>query len=124
MTKSRRQRLCDLLVGFAARAPLEIVEPISRENEMRVRIDKSRQQNDAPFCIDDLRIARLLLDLVARTDDVDLAVANQHSAIANDRELRHFGADARPFRTSQRDKLRRVKKSDRLQDLPILLSTI
>src|ERR1043166_5547298 len=88
---------------------------------MRVRIDESRHR-DAPPKIDKFRIFRFLLDFIARTDDVDLAVADQNSAVANDSELRQFLADARTFRTCESNQLRRVKKSERAQ--AILLCTI
>ena len=91
-----------MLIGFAARAPLKVVQPISRENEMGVGIDKSRQHN-SPARIDNLRTARILLDLIARTKDVDLAIANQHPAIMNDGEFGHLAANAWPLRTRQRD---------------------
>ena len=65
---------------------------------MRMCIDKSRQYN-SPSCIDNLRVARVFPDLLTRADDVDLAVANQHSAVANDREVGHFVADTRTLRT-------------------------
>src|SRR6266480_4905243 len=81
---------------------------------MGVRINEARQHNSPPK-IDNLRALRFLFDFVARTDDVDLAVANQHSAVASDSELGQFLADARTFRARQRDELRRVKKSERLQ---------
>jgi hypothetical protein len=69
---------------------------------MRVRIHKSRQHN-TPSGVDNLRVARVLLDLIARRDRSDLAVTNQHSAIGNDCQLAHFRANARSLRSSQRD---------------------
>ena len=86
------------MADSSARATLEVIETVSGKDEMRVCIDKSRQYN-SPSEMDDLRIARLLLDLIARADDVDLAVANQHSTVANDREIGHFVADTRTLRT-------------------------
>ena len=65
----------DLLITFTARAPLKIVEAISGKNQMRVRIDKSRQHN-ATAGIDDLRTARFSLDLIARANAVDLGIMN------------------------------------------------
>jgi hypothetical protein len=61
-------------------------------------IDKPRQHN-APASIDNLRASRFFLDLVALSDDVDPAVADQHPAIANDRELGHFATNSRTRRT-------------------------
>ena len=75
---------------------------------MRVRIDKSGQHN-TPASINNLRAARVPLDSIARSDDVDLPVGNQHSTIANDREIRHIAAYARLLRSRQRDQLRSVK---------------
>jgi hypothetical protein len=98
----------DLLIAFAPRAPFKIVEPISGKNQMRMRIDKARQYN-TPASVNDLSSARFLFDLIARTDTVDFAVANQHSAIADNCQLGHFGPDAWLCRTSQRDQLRDVK---------------
>ena len=66
------------------RSPLEIIETIAGKDQMRVCIDESRQ-NNPPSGIDDLRIVCLFLDLVAQADDIDLAIADQHSAVANDR---------------------------------------
>src|SRR5438132_12156869 len=48
----------------------------------------------------------------AFTDDVDLAVADQHSAIADNRQLRHLCANARSLRTCQRDQLRSMDNGD------------
>src|SRR4029077_4081405 len=90
---------------------------------MCVRIDKSGE-NNAPTGIHNLRVACVVRDLRARTDYVDLSVADQHSAIANDCRLGHLCADARPFRARKRDQLRSVKNSQRLHDLLSLLSTM
>src|ERR1700730_2609337 len=95
----------DLLVSFTVRASFEIVETISGKNEMRVRIDEGGQYNFA-FGIDDFRFPCLLLDLLTRTDDIDLAVANQHPAVANDSQVR----------SGNGDQLGSVKNSERLQD--------
>ena len=81
---------------------------------MGVRIDESRQHN-ASAQIHNFRVRGFLLDLVAWTDDVDLAVANKQSAIANNSEFGQFLANAGALRPRQRDQLRRVKKSERLQ---------
>ena len=59
---------------------------------------------------------------MGEANDVDLIVANQNSAVANDSELRKFFTDPRPLRSHKCDQLRRVKKSERLQ--AILLCTI
>ena len=96
---------------------------------MGVRIDKSGKHNP-PAKIDyrqsgsDLRVTRCLFDFVARTDDVDLAVANKQSAAANDSQLGQFIANARTLRARQGDELSRVKKSERLQALNNLSMTI
>src|SRR5207253_11462247 len=90
------------------------VNSISSENQMGMPIDKS-WQNSAPAKIDNLRVTGLLFDFVTRPDDIDLAIANEHSGAANHSEVGQFIADARAFRTRQRDELRRVKKSERLQ---------
>ena len=87
---------------------------------MRVRIDESGKQN-ALAKIDNFRIARFFFDLIAQTDDVDLAIANQDSAVANDSELGQFFTDSRMLWSGKRDELGRVKKSERLQT--ILLCT-
>ena len=79
--------LRDLLVSVAARTALEVVQPIPRKNQVRVRIDKSGK-DDFSISIDDFRAICFLLDVSARGNDVDLAVADQHSAIVNDPELR------------------------------------
>ena len=71
----------DLLISVASRTTLEIVQPISRKDQMRVRIDKSRE-DDSPTRIDNVRIARLLLDLIAGSNEIDPAVANKHSSIS------------------------------------------
>jgi hypothetical protein len=67
--------LGDLLVTFAACTPLKIFEAISGKNRMRVRIDKSRQDN-TPAGVNDLRATRFLLNLIARADPLDLAASN------------------------------------------------
>ena len=101
----------DLLITFAARTPLKIVEAISGKNQMRVRIDKSRQHN-ASASINDLRAARFLFDLIARTDCLDLAVADEHSAIVNDPERRQLCPDTRALWSAQRDELRSVQDGE------------
>ena len=112
----------DLLITFAARTPFKIVEPISCKNQMRMRIDKSRQHN-ATAGINDLRAARFLFDFITQADTVDFAITNEHSAIANNCQLAHFSANARPFRTSEGDQLRNVKNSQCLHDSLSLPST-
>ena len=86
------------------RSPLEIVETITGKDQMRVCIDKSGQ-NNAPNGIDNLRVACLFLDLVAEANDIDLAIADQHSAVANDRQVGHLRADTRSARPSQGNQL-------------------
>ena len=49
--------------------------------------------------IDNLAVGLVFFDLRARTDDVDLTVANKHAAVANDREIGHLGANARSVQT-------------------------
>ncbi len=64
---------------------LEFIDPVSRENRMRVRVDESRQDH-ASAGIDDLRVARhLLFDFIRRTRGDDRAITHQHSAVRNDR---------------------------------------
>jgi hypothetical protein len=75
---------------------------------MRVRIDESRHYN-APTRIDNFFVANILFDLSARTDFIDLAVVDEHSAIANNREFRHLRTNARTLWTGQRDNLRSVQ---------------
>ena len=82
---------------------------------MRMRIDKAGQ-NDPADGINNFAIYRFFFDLRARSNDADLTVADEHPAVANDREIGHFVANAWPVRTRQRHKLRCVKNSDRLQD--------
>ena len=53
---------------------------------MRMRIYESRHHN-ATAGIHNFCVANILFDFVARTDALDLAVADEHSAIANDREF-------------------------------------
>ncbi len=50
---------------------------------MRVRIDESRHHN-ASTGIDNFFVANIPFDLSARTNTLDLPVADEHSAIAND----------------------------------------
>ena len=100
----------DLLVGFATRPSFKIIDPISCKNQVRVRINKSRE-NDVSARIDNFRIAGLPLDRIARSDELYPIVPNKHPAIANNRELGHLRTDARPLWTGQRDQLRSVKNS-------------
>ena len=69
---------------------------------MRVSVDKSRQHN-ASASVNDLRAARFSFDLIARPNAVDLVIADQDPAIANDSELRHLCANAWALRTRERD---------------------
>ena len=78
---------------------------------MRMRIDKSRKDNPSTS-INNLGVTRVLLDLIAGTNDIEPAIANKHSAIANDPEWRHLRANARSFRTRQCDELRSVKNGE------------
>jgi hypothetical protein len=73
-----------------------------------MRIDESRHHN-APARIDNFCVATILFDLIARTDSLDLAVTDEHSAIPNDPELRQLCPDARALWSGQRDELRRVQ---------------
>src|SRR5205809_5659524 len=105
-------RRCDLLIRFAACAALEIVQSSSSKYQMRVRIDKSRKDNPSTS-INNLRVTRVLLDLITGSDDIDPAIMNEHSAVGNDSEFRHLSANARSFRTRQCDELRSVKNGER-----------
>jgi hypothetical protein len=105
----------DLFVSLPACAPLKIVQSIAGKNQMRVRINKP-WENDPTRKIDNLGIARVLLDFIAARDDVDLAVANQHSAVANDRKFGHLRADARSFFARQSNELRSVEDSERAHE--------
>jgi hypothetical protein len=78
---------------------------------MRVRIDESRHYN-APTRIDNFCIANILFDLIGRTDPLDLPVADEHSAIANDPERRQLCPDARALWSAQRDELRSVQDGE------------
>ena len=93
---------------FASCPAFEIVEPISCENQMRMRIDESRHYN-ASIGIDNFCVANILFDLIARTDSLDLAVADEHSAIRNDPEFRQLWPNARALGSAQRDELRSVQ---------------
>jgi hypothetical protein len=75
---------------------------------MRVRIDESRHYN-APTRIDNFFVANILFDLTARTDFLDLAVVDEHFAMANNREFGHLRTNARALWAGQRDKLRSVQ---------------
>ena len=78
---------------------------------MRVAIDESRHHN-APACIHNFRIATILFDLIARTDPLNLPVADEHPAIANDPQFRQLCPDARTLGSAQRDELRRVQDNE------------
>ena len=82
---------------------------------MRMRIDESRHYNAAAR-IHNFRVGNILFDLIARTDSLDLPVADEHSAIANDPELRQPCPGARAVRSGQSNKLRGVKDSERTHD--------
>jgi hypothetical protein len=73
-----------------------------------MRIDESRQYN-TPACIYNFRVANILFDLVARTSFLDLPVANEHSAVANNAQLRQLCPYARSLWSSQGDQLRSVQ---------------
>src|SRR5205823_6857450 len=107
--------LGDLLIRVTARAALEIVQPIPGKNQMRVRINKTAE-NDFPASIDNFRIACFLFYLSAGTDDVDLAVANQHSTIGNHCQFGQFTSRAWPLRAGQGDQLGCAKNRDRTHD--------
>src|SRR5436309_15940050 len=79
---------------------------------MGMRIDKARRDN-APARVNDLYVASVLLDLIARPNLLDFAIAHNHSAVANDRELRHLWPNSWAPWSRQRDKLRRVKIGER-----------
>jgi hypothetical protein len=78
---------------------------------MRVRIDES-QHHDASTGIDNFCIANILFDLIGRTDPLDLAVADEHSAIVNYPERRQLCPNARALWSGQRDELRRVQNGE------------
>jgi hypothetical protein len=79
-------------------------------------IDKARQ-NDTPLNVNYFGVARYLsLNFAGGSDALNYTVANEQTAVRDDREIEHLRPDARPWRTSQRDHLRCVKNGDRLQD--------
>jgi hypothetical protein len=75
---------------------------------MRVRIYESRHHN-ASACIHNFRIAKIFFDLIARTYLLDLPVADEHSAIANNPYFRQLCAEARALWSAQRDEFRSVQ---------------
>ena len=97
-----------MLIRFAACAALEIVQSSSGKYQMRVRINKSRQ-NNATTNIDNLCFASALFDFVAWADDLDPAIADQHSAIPNNREIGHFLTGAWSLCAGECEQLRCVK---------------
>src|SRR5262249_7604139 len=103
--------LRNLLVRLASCPAFEIVEPISCENQMRMRIDKSRHHYTAAR-INNFCVANILFDLIVRTDFLDLPVADEHSSVANDPELRQFCPDAGALWSAQRDELRSVQEGE------------
>ncbi len=67
--------------------------------------------------VDYFGVARdLALDFAGGSDAFNDTLANEQTAVRDDREIEHLRPNARPGRTSQRDQLRCVKKGDRLQD--------
>ena len=78
-------------------------------------IDKTRKNNLAA-CVDNFCVGCVLLDFIAGSDAVDLSIANAHAAVANNREVGHLSANARPFRARQRDQLCSVKDRERVQE--------
>ena len=91
--------------------PLEILEPISGKNQVRMRIDESRHYN-APTGIHDFRVGNIPFELIARTDFLNLPVTDEHSAIANNPELRQLCPNTLALRSSQRNELRRVQDGE------------
>jgi hypothetical protein len=52
------------------------------------------------------------LNLIARTDELDLAIKDEHSTVANDSEGGHLRTDSRAGWSGQSNKLRGVKDSE------------
>jgi hypothetical protein len=52
-----------------------------------MRIDEARH-HDPSVRIHNFPVTDIRFDLIARTDSLDLPVADEHSAVANDPELR------------------------------------
>jgi hypothetical protein len=67
-----------------------------------MRIDESRDHNVSTG-IHDFCITNILFDLVAGTDSLDLSVADEHSALANNPELRQLCPYTRALGSAQRD---------------------
>jgi hypothetical protein len=74
-------------------------------------IDESRHYNSPPH-INNFCVANILFDLIAWTNSFDLAVADEHSAVANNREFRHLRTNARALCSRQRDNLRGVEDGE------------
>ena len=84
---------------------------------MRVRIDKSRHHYTT-LGIHNFSVANILFDLGTRTDALDLAVADEHPAVANDLERGQLCSDPRTSWSSQRDELRRMQNSEGIHEWP------
>jgi hypothetical protein len=76
-----------------------------------MRIDKSRHYN-APTRIENFCVANILFDLIARTYLLNLPVADEHSAIANNPYFRQLCAEARTLWSAQRDEFRSVQNGE------------
>src|SRR5581483_998056 len=113
----------DLLVSLTTSTALEIVQSISAENQVRMPIDKSRQHNFSAG-IDDFSVTGFAFDFCTRPDQLDFAVADENSAIANDSKFRKFRTHARSLWTGHCDQLRSVKNGQWLHDLLNCFSTI
>jgi hypothetical protein len=78
---------------------------------MRVRIDESRH-HDASIGNDNFCVANILFDLIAQPDSLDLAIADEHSAIVNYPERRQLCPNTRALWSAQRNELRSVQDGE------------
>src|SRR5262249_55302146 len=78
---------------------------------MRMRIDEPRHYN-ALTGVDNVCVAKILFDLITSADALDLAVADEHSAIANNPKLRHLRTNTRALWSAQRNNLRSVQNGE------------
>ena len=95
----------DLGVGGAFHAAFKLAGAVAREDRMRVSVDEAGEY-DAAAGVDDFGVLRQrALDLRARPDGDDAAVAYAQCAIGDDGEFAHGGSRARTGRSREGDQL-------------------
>ena len=107
-----------LLIGDAGAAHLKFIGAVAGEHQVGVGIHEAGRHHSASG-VDDLGVVgETGFDLAARSYRFDLAAADEHGSVADDRQLAHLRPYTWAVWASQREQLRAVHQRKKGASLP------